>query len=106
MYKIVLTSPLTINNCLPCPMSWSLCKQSEYDEFYAQAKHTAKNEILTFTAETSSSIESGEGTEINCMHEDQPIIISIQPQSKHKTRTTLNNICFSPMIFFCCLFRL
>lgn len=82
MYKIVLTSPLTINNCLPCPMSWSLCKQSEYDDFHAQVKASEKKNATKFTAETSNNINSGEGIEVNCMYEDQPIIISIQPQSK------------------------
>lgn len=82
MYKIVLTSPLTINNCLPCPMSWSLCKQSEYDDFYTQLKYAERGEKIAFAAEASNNIDSGDGKEINCMYEDQPIIISIQPQSK------------------------
>lgn len=72
MYKIVLNSPLTINNCLPCPMSWGLCTQAEYNLF---------NNTTDFAPEAPRSIDSGEGTEVNCMFEDQPIIIMIKPQS-------------------------
>ena len=100
MYKIVLTSPLTINNCLPCPMSWSLCRQSEYDEFYAQAKRQAKDERTAFEAETPSAIESGEWTEVNCMYEDQPIIISIQPQSKTKNQQQHFKMCYLHFVLF------